>query len=213
MRITFMEQLGELNNEMINMGEMIEGAIAKALDALDKGNITEAKEVMEGDKYIDNQEKKIEDLCFNILLRQQPVAGDLRLVSGALKMVTDMERIGDHATDISELAIMLADKKSRVPDYIKDMARESTSMLIESIDAYVNKNVSKAREVIRHDDAVDKLFIIAKNQLIDTIRENSGRASVAADLLMVAKYLERVGDHATNIAEWAIFSMSEGQEE
>lgn len=208
MRITFTQQLGELNNEMINMGEMIEKAIGRAIDALDNGDVDEAKDVMENDKFIDNQEKKIEDLCFNILLRQQPVAGDLKLVSGALKMVTDMERIGDHATDISELTIMLTDRKSYVPEYIRDMAKESMDMLIGSIDAYVNKDKNKAENVIKQDDVVDKLFIIAKNQLIETIREDAGRASVAADLLMVAKYLERVGDHATNIAEWALFSMN-----
>lgn len=208
MRISFTEQLDELHNELIDMGEMIENAISKAIDALDSGNVEKAKEVIENDVIINEQEKKIEDLCFKILLRQQPVASDLKLVSGVLKMVTDMERIGDHAQDISELAIILSDRNTYVPDYIRDMAKESTAMLIESIDAYVNKDLEKAKEVVKHDDVVDKLFIIAKNQLIETIREDATKASAASDLLMVAKYLERVGDHATNIAEWAIYSIN-----
>lgn len=208
MRISFTEQLNLLHNEMIDMGEMIEKAIEKAIDALDSGNVEKAKEVIDNDIYINEQEKKIEDLCFNILLRQQPVASDLKMISGVLKMVTDMERIGDHAQDISELAIILSDRHTYVPDYIRDMAKESTAMLIESIDAYVNKDIEKAKKVVKQDDVVDKLFIIAKNQLIETIREDAGRASIAADLLMVAKYLERVGDHATNIAEWAIYSIN-----
>ncbi len=208
MRITFTEQLSLLHNEMIDMGVMIENAIEQAINALDSGNIDKANEVIENDVYINEQEKKIEDLCLNIILRQQPVASDLKLISGVLKMVTDMERIGDHAQDISELAIVLSGKHAYVPDYIRDMAKESTAMLIESIDAYVNKDVEKAKEVVRRDDVVDKLFIIAKNQLIETIREDATKASAAADLLMVAKYLERVGDHATNIAEWAIYSIN-----
>ena len=187
MRIRFDEQLKQLNKEMINMGTMIEKSIEE----------------------IDRTERKIEDLCLRLLLQQQPVARDLRNISAALKMVTDMERIGDHATDISELAIVLSEKTYvKKLDHIEEMARETMVMLIQSLEAYVEKDLDKAQKVIAHDDVIDDLFEEVKQELIELIRNHADEGEQAVDLLMVTKYFERIGDHATNIAEWVIFSIT-----
>lgn len=209
MRIRFDEQLEQLNKEMINMGTMIEDSIGDAVKALMKQDVELAKKVMAGDEPIDRTERKIEDLCLRLLLQQQPVARDLRTISAALKMVTDMERIGDHATDISELAITLA-KKPYVKklDHIEDMAKETMVMLIQSLEAYVEKNLEKAQKVIAHDDVIDELFEKVKKELVQLIRDHADEGEQAVDLLMVTKYFERIGDHATNIAEWVIFSIT-----
>ena len=197
MRIRFDEQLKQLNKEMINMGTMIEKSIGDAVKALMKQDVELAQKVMAGDEEIDRTERKIEDLCLRLLLQQQPVARDLRNISAALKMVTDMERIGDHATDISELAIVLS-----------EMARETMVMLIQSLEAYVEKDLDKAQKVIAHDDVIDDLFEEVKQELIELIRNHADEGEQAVDLLMVTKYFERIGDHATNIAEWVIFSIT-----
>lgn len=209
MRIRFDEQLEQLNKEMINMGTMIEESIGNAVKALMKQDVELAKKVMAGDEPIDRTERKIEDLCLRLLLQQQPVARDLRNISAALKMVTDMERIGDHATDISELAIVLS-KKTYVEklDHIEEMARETMIMLIQSLEAYVEKDLDKAQKVIAHDDVIDELFEKVKKELIELIRNHADEGEQAVDLLMVTKYFERIGDHATNIAEWVIFSIT-----
>ncbi len=209
MRIRFDEQLEQLNKEMINMGTMIEDSIGDAVKALMKQDVELAKKVMAGDAEIDRTERKIEDLCLRLLLQQQPVARDLRNISAALKMVTDMERIGDHATDISELAIVLS-KKTYIKklDHIEEMARETMVMLIQSLEAYVEKDLDKAQKVIAHDDVIDDLFEEVKQELIELIRNHADEGEQAVDLLMVTKYFERIGDHATNIAEWVIFSIT-----
>ena len=164
---------------------------------------------MESDEEIDAKEKTIENLCLRLLLQQQPVARDLRVISAALKMINDMERIGDHATDISELAIVLSDLPHiEQLTHIERMAKETMVMLIQGLEAYVERNYDKAEEVISHDDIIDNLFVQVKGELIDIIQKDSNCANQAADLLMVAKYFERIGDHATNIAEWAIFSIT-----
>ena len=161
------------------------------------------------DEEIDRTERKIEDLCLRLLLQQQPVARDLRNISAALKMVTDMERIGDHATDISELAIVLSEKiYVKKLDHIEEMARETMVMLIQSLEAYVEKDLDKAQKVIAHDDVIDDLFEEVKQELIELIRNHADEGEQAVDLLMVTKYFERIGDHATNIAEWVIFSIT-----
>ena len=208
MRIRFDEQLKQLNKEMINMGTMIEKSIGDAVKALMKQDVELAQKVMAGDEEIDRTERKIEDLCLRLLL-QQPVARDLRNISAALKMVTDMERIGDHATDISELAIVLS-KKPYVKklDHIEEMAKETMVMLIQSLEAFVEKDLDKAQKVIAHDDVVDDLFEKVKKELIALIRVHADEGEQAVDLLMVTKYFERIGDHATNIAEWVIFSIT-----
>ena len=201
MRIHFDEQLDLLNKEIINMGSLVEQAIGRAVEALIKQDVKLAKEAMSFDDEVDHQEKKIEDLCLRLLLQQQPVARDLRTISAALKMITDMERIGDHATDISDLAIALsAHPHIEQMTHIEPMAKETMVMLIQGLEAYVEKDYDKAKKVIEKDDIIDNLFVEVKQELIEVIRENSDCAEQAADLLMVAKYFERIGDHATNIA-------------
>ena len=209
MRSKFDEQLHLLNQEMMQMGSMIEDSIQKAINALIDQNVELAKKIMDNDTQIDHEQKKIENLCFNLLMQQQPVAKDLRVISAAMKMVTDMERIGDHATDISELAIVLS-KKPYVKklDHIEEMAKETMVMLIQSLEAFVEKDLDKAQKVIAHDDVVDDLFEKVKKELIALIRVHADEGEQAVDLLMVTKYFERIGDHATNIAEWVIFSIT-----
>ena len=209
MRNRFDRQLVQLNNELIEMGGMIEKAISDTVKALVNQDIELASNVIEYDEEIDHQEREIEQLCLKLLLQQQPVAKDLRLISAALKMITDMERIGDHATDISEITIELS-KESYIKklDHIQQMAKETMVMLVQSVEAFVNKDMDKARAVIAHDDVVDDLFNKVKAELIEMIHEDVNAGEQASDLLMAAKYFERIGDHATNISEWVIFSIT-----
>ncbi len=207
MRSKFDEQLNQLNDEMMRMGTMIEDSIEKAIDALVNQNVTLAEEIMARDEEIDRQQKKIESICFNLLMQQQPVARDLRTISAAMKMVTDMERIGDHAADISEITVMLGNQPYPFSlDLIKKMATETMIMLIRSIEAYVEKDIGKAQSVIKHDDIIDALFDEVKQKLITLIHEAPDNGEQATDFLMIAKYFERIGDHATNISEWVIFA-------
>mgnify|MGYP003204391887 FL=1 len=209
MRNRFDRQLVQLNNELIEMGGMIEKAISDTVKALVNQDIELASNVIEYDEEIDHLEREIEQLCLKLLLQQQPVAKDLRLISAALKMITDMERIGDHATDISEITIELS-KESYIKklDHIQQMAKETMVMLVQSVEAFVNKDMDKARTVIVHDDVVDDLFNKVKAELIAMIHEDVNAGEQASDLLMAAKYFERIGDHATNISEWVIFSIT-----
>jgi len=210
MRSKFDEQLRTLNEEMILMSTMIEQAIQDAIDALFTRNVEKAKQIMADDENVDREQKKIENICFQLLIQQQPVARDLRTITAAMKMVTDMERIGDHAADISELTVMMADSPYLLKaDNIKKMSAETMTMLIHAVEAYVEHDMEKAREVIEHDDIVDDLFIKVKADLIEVMQKNTEYEEYAADLLMVNKYLERIGDHATNIAEWVIFSLDD----
>ena len=214
MRSKFDEQLKILNQEMMFMGSMIEDSIQKAIDALMSQDKELAKKIMDSDTDVDHEQKKIEGICFNLLMQQQPVAKDLRVISAAMKMVTDMERIGDHASDISEITIMLADKPYILDqEDIKKMASETVLMLIRSIEAYVEKDMEKARKVIKHDDIVDDLFDKVKAEIIDMIRKDPEDGEQATDMLMIAKYFERIGDHATNIAEWVIFALDDKKEQ
>ncbi len=209
MRNRFDRQLEELNSDLIQMGSMIEHAIEMAIQALEKMDENKAAAAIAYDEEINAEEKEIENLCFKLLLQQQPVARDLRVISAALKMITDMERIGDHAADISEVTIHLARsryKKNII--HIQKMATETTYMVVKSVEAYVEKNKEKAKEVIGHDDIVDELFCQARKDVIDIIRQDAELGEPATDLLMIAKYFERIGDHATNIAEWVIFSIT-----
>lgn len=208
MRKRFDEQLKELNLEMQEMGRMVEDGIQKAIEALLKQDETLAQAVMDADALVDQKQKEIESICFKLLMQQQPVASDLRVISAALKMVTDMERIGDHAADISEMTLHLAHEPYiKNLDHIRQMATETTWMLLQSIDAYVEKDTKKASSVISHDDIVDDLFAETKKELIELIHQDKNNGEQATDLLMVAKYFERIGDHATNLAEWVIFSI------
>lgn len=209
MRNRFDRQLSTLNDELIEMGSMIEKSIETAIKALVNQDVDLARHAIEADEEIDRQERIIEDLCLKLLLQQQPVAKDLRLISSALKMITDMERIGDHASDISEITIALADQPYiKKLEHIQQMAKETMIMLVGSIEAFVDKDLEKANEVIKRDDVVDNLFDKVKKELIQMIHENADKGEQAADLLMVAKYMERIGDHATNISEWVIFSIT-----
>ena len=217
MRNRFDNQLAEMNNELISMGALCENAIASAVKALLEGDIKLAAAAIRIDQEIDRKERDIESLCLKLLLQQQPVAKDLRLISAALKMITDMERIGDHASDISEMTILMADAAYETGDpinldLIKEMAKETTNMVIKSVDAFVQKDMDMAHWVIKEDDVVDDLFNQFKQQLIKKINENVKNGEQATDMLMVAKYFERIGDHATNIAEWVIYSIT-GQHE
>lgn len=209
MRNRFDRQLEQLNNELINMGSLIEEAIEMAITALMQQDVKKAKEIVEFDQEIDEKEREIESLCLKLLLQQQPVAKDLRQISAALKMITDMERIGDHAADISEITIMMSGTPYiRNIEHLQTMAKEAMVMLVRSIEAYVEKDLKKAEKVIASDDIIDDLFDEIKAELIDAIHQNPENGEQAADLLMVSKYLERIGDHATNIAEWVIFSIT-----
>lgn len=208
MRDKYINQLRKLNNLLIEMGHLIEESIELAVTALVNQDVEKAKRAIAFDENIDGMEKEIENLCLNLLLCQQPVAKDLRFVSAAMKMVTDMERIGDQAADISEITLLLA-KESYIKELsnIKKMAVETTDMVMKSIEAYIENNSKKARDVIAQDDVVDALFQDTKTELITLINENIENGEQAADFLMIAKYFERIGDHATNIAEWVIFSI------
>lgn len=208
MRKRYDEQLERLHDEIIRMGEMIERAILDAVSALETHDVCRAKEIIASDEEIDQQEKLVEGLCMKLLLSQQPVAGDLRRVSSALKVITDMERIGDHATDISELTLMLSGEPGMGALDLRQMAAKTCEMLLGSLEAFVHQDVQKAHEVIAKDDEVDALFLRVKGDIIDALRSTPGGGEEAVDLLMAAKYFERIGDHATNIAEWAIYAVS-----
>lgn len=213
MRSKFDEQLLELNKEMIEMGNKIILSIKNAIEALVARDENMARVIMESDAEVDHLQKKIEGICFNLLIQQQPVARDLRTVTAAMKMVTDMERIGDHAADISEMTILMG-QNSQIDkfEHISKMATETMIMLNHSIEAYVEKDVIKAKEVIEHDDIVDDLFVEAKKDVIELILNNPGEGEEATDILMIAKYFERIGDHATNIAEWVIYSLKQKED-
>ena len=209
MRNKFDEQLKNLNDEMLLMGSMIEENIQAAIHALVESDAVLAESIVEKDSLIDRKQRDIENICFNLLIQQQPVAKDLRTITAAMKMVTDMERIGDHAADISEMTIMLS-KNGGVSgnlNTIMKMATESSVMLIDSIDAFTWKDVEKAKKVIEHDDIVDDLFDEVKEELISLIGNDPEKGEQEINMLMIAKYLERIGDHATNIAEWVIYSL------
>lgn len=209
MRNRFDKQLVELNNELIQMGSLIEKAIELAFSALIRQDVKRAKDAIRFDEEINHQEKVVESLCLKLLLEQQPVAGDLRLISAALKMITDMERIGDHAADISEITILLGEAPYlNHMQEIKEMAKETTMMVVNSVEAFVTKDVARAEQVIKQDDKVDLLFDRVKKGIIELIAKDATNGEQAADLLMVAKYFERIGDHATNIAEWVLFSIT-----
>ena len=208
MRVKFDEQMSLLNNMLIEMGAMIETAIAMAIEALLKQDAKLAQKAVLYDMDIDQMEKDIEALCLKLLLQQQPVARDLRLISAALKMITDMERIGDQAADISEITMILADAPYiKKLEHIPQMAKATVKMVTDSIDAFVKKDLTLAKAVMDYDDIVDELFSTVRFELLKLIYENSANGEQAFDLLMIAKYFERIGDHAENIAEWVEFSI------
>ena len=207
MRSRFDQQLELLNREMIEMGAMCEQAIALAAKALTEGSNQLAAQVEPIATNIDQMERDIESRCLKLLLQQQPVARDLRQISAALKMITDMERIGDQAEDIAEIIPHLSGYSAEYTE-MRNMANETIRMVTDSVDAYVRQDVELARSVIAYDDVVDRCFDRAKRNLIQLIANNPEHGEYALDLLMISKYFERIGDHATNIAEWVIFSVT-----
>jgi len=208
MRSRFDEQLELLNAEMIRMGAMCEEVIALAASALVKGDTETAARIAPLDKEIDQKERDIENLCMKLLLQQQPVARDLRQISAALKMITDMERIGDQAEDIAEIITFLNGRTAEEHSQIREMAKAAIKMVTDSVDAYVKHDTELAEQVIAYDDVVDEYFDSVKTNLIGMIAENPTDGEYALDLLMIAKYFERIGDHATNIAEWVLYSVT-----
>ncbi len=207
-RNRFDEQLALLNSELIQMGAMCEEAIALSAKALMAGDLQMTRQVSLIDDEIDEMEHTIENLCLKLLLQQQPVAKDLRQISAALKMVTDMERIGDQAADIAEIITYLNGRTVQECEPIRMMAEATIRMVTDSIDAYVKRDLELAAAVLKYDDIVDDYFLKVKTLLITMIAENSNSGEYALDLLMIAKYFERIGDHAVNIAEWVVFSVT-----
>ena len=205
----FVRQLEELHVELITMGSLCEKAISLSAKAIQgEGGMTLIGKIFETEKEIDAQEREIENLCMKLLLHEHPVAGDLRSISAALKMITDMERIGDQAEDIAEIIQFLAGRSAENDDLLREMARSTIHMVTESVDAYVQRDTMLAETVIAEDDVVDNAFDEVKRRLIDKIAAHPDDGEYALDLLMIAKYFERIGDHATNIAEWVIFSVT-----
>ena len=208
MRNYFDQQLALLKEEMTQMGALCEDAIAMAAKALAERSPELAARIPAIASALDQKERDVEDICLKLLLRQQPVAGDLRQISAALKMITDMERIGDQAEDIAEIVGYLEDCPQEQCALLSAMARAAVKMVTESVDAYVKQDVALAKAVIDHDDVVDDYFDQVKTSLMDLIAAAPREGSTALDLLMIGKYFERIGDHATNSAEWVIFSVT-----
>ncbi|RPF43226.1 PhoU-like phosphate uptake regulator [Hydrogenoanaerobacterium saccharovorans] len=207
-RSTFETELEQLNLDLIKMGGMIEEAIAKSIGALETSDTNIANEIISADRTVDDMEKQIEARCLRLLMRQQPVARDLRAISTALKMITDMERIGDHAADIAELTIRLdSNKPLSMAQHIPEMADIATQMVRACVKSFIDNNLEQAKETIARDDEVDDLFNVVRDELIKTLSGESDaeKANQAIDLMMIAKYLERIGDHAVNICEWVVF--------
>ncbi len=213
MRSKFDEQLELLNKELITMGALCEDAIAVSSKALGAGDIALAKSVQELSTQINHKEREIEGLCLKLLLQQQPIATDLRVISSALKMVTDMERIGDNSGDIAEIVTMDNIHADHDTQNLHDMALAASKMVTDSIDAFVKQDVKIARAVIAYDDVVDGYFNQVKNMLIKQLKDLKTNGEYALDLLMIAKYFERIADHAVNIAKWVLFSITGNREE
>ncbi|MEE0867363.1 MAG: phosphate signaling complex protein PhoU [Clostridia bacterium] len=208
MRSKFDEQLNKLNRELIEMGALCEQIIAMAAKALSEKNLTAKNDISAIDSEIDQKEHEIEAMCLKMILQQQPVAKDLRQISAALKMITDMERIGDQAYDIAEIISFLKKHPEEECAYISQMAQAAIKMVTESVDAYVRQDLSLAKKIMEYDDVLDDYFVKTRESLIRMIAQNPNSGEYAIDLLMIAKYFERIGDHATNIAEWVEFSLT-----
>ena len=208
MRSRFDEQLALLNRELIEMGALCEEVIALSAQALTEGNAELAARVAPLDQEIDRKEREIEAICLRLLLQQQPVAKDLRLISAAMKMIADMERIGDQASDIAEMVEHIRAEVLPGSLHIAEMARAAVKMVTNSVDSFVRRDIDIARAVEKADGEVDALFNKVKSEIIALIAEKPEEGETCLDLLMVAKYFERIGDHAVNIAEWVVFSLT-----
>ncbi len=209
MRNRFDRELSILNTELIEMGALIENAIDRAVGALFKQDESLAESAIEFDSEVDRKERDIESRCLKLLLQQQPVARDLRTISSALKMITDMERIGDQAADIAEITHRLKQTDAPLCDtHIKDMSKSTIRMVKESVDAFVARDLALAQKVIAEDDEVDDMFVHVRDELVQMLKKEESEPAAVIDVLMIAKYFERIGDHATNIAEWVAFSIT-----
>ena len=207
MRDKYQEDLEKLNANILKMGKMIEIAIESTVIALMGRDVQAASTVSENDEAIDNMEREIEALCMKLLLQQQPVATDLRVITAALKMVTDMERIGDHAADIAELVLQIPDCKYNKMDTITEISTQIIKMIHDSVNSFIQRNYDKAQIVIAQDDIVDNLYHEIKSDLIQKIKKSDDGEQIL-DYLLIARYFERIGDHATNIAKWVVFAIT-----
>lgn len=208
-RSSFINELQELNKSLKEMSLMAERAIEKSLEALRNSDAALAAEIIKGDRAVDDMERTIEAHCLSLMLRQQPVAQDLRHISTALKVVTDLERIGDHAADIAELTLSIGgEEPCGIIEHLPEMADHVRLMLRSAISSFIARDMEKARETEKMDDIIDELFDRTKKEVIELLKQDGSRSDQAVDLLMVAKYLERIGDHAVNVCEWTEFSVT-----
>lgn len=206
-RVTYDHELDLLNKDLKEMGRMVERAIEQTFVAFEDHNFMLAEDIIKGDRNVNDMERAIEARCLSLILRQQPVAGDLRQVSTALKVVTDLERIGDHASDIAELILRLkSDRAYHIVKHLPEMAAAAQQMVHDAIEAFISRDLEAAVSIIKRDDQVDDLFNNVKTDVIELLKVSPGQADQGIDLLMVAKYLERIGDHAVNVCEWTQFS-------
>lgn len=208
MRMNFDRQLDHLNIELIKMGSLCEEAIGKIGIILTQNDMTLIEQVFELEEQTDRKHREIENLCMKLIMQQQPVAGDFRIVSSTFKMISDLERIGDQASDIAEILGYIGGKTSAVSAVIADMARACIKMLTDSIDSFVKRDADTAKKVMDYDDVVDDLFTKAKIEITEMIRNEPENGELCIDLLMIAKYFERIGDHTTNIAEWVQYAVT-----
>ena len=208
MRNKFDSQLEKLNLELITMGALCEDAISASVKGFLDDDDALCQKAVETEDEINRKERDIESICMKLLLEQQPVARDLRVISSALKMISDMERIGDQAYDIAEIAKFIKNSNVKSKIHIKDMAAAATKMVTDSVESFVKKDVELARAVMAYDDKVDNLFDCVKDELVQLITEDKANGEFCIDLLMIAKYLERIGDHAVNIAKWVEYSIT-----
>lgn len=205
-RLSFDAELKLLKEDLFEMARLIEEAIEKIMIAFESQDHDLSKQIILGDRIINDIEKSIEARCLSLIVKQQPVASDLRFVTTALKVVTDMERIGDHAADIAELIIR--DKRDHIYElvkYIPEMGNATKAMVHDAVQAFTNLNVEKAKEIIKQDDMVDNLFDKVKLEVANILKESSKQVDQCVDILMIAKYFERIGDHSVNICEWIEF--------
>ncbi len=208
MKNRFDQQLEKLNTELVTMGALCEDAITYAINALFERDHEMVKRAEDAEKQLDRMERDIENVCMGLLLQQHPVAKDLRMISSALKMISDMERIGDQAEDIAEIVRYLADEEMPNPHHLKAMSEFAAGMVTSSINSFVKGDLDLAKKVILDDDVVDGYFAKVKEDLINAVAASKINGQFLLDILMIAKYIERVGDHATNIAEWVVYSIT-----
>ncbi len=206
-RVNYEHELNLLNDDIKEMGHMVENSIEQCFIAFEDQDFEKAEDIIKGDRTINDLERSIEARCLSIILRQQPVAGDLRVVSSALKVVTDLERIGDHASDIAELILRIkGEHVYHVVRHIPAMAAAAREMVGSSIEAFITQDIETAKLIEQQDDVVDELFSKVKDDVVDLLKHSSEHIDQCIDLLMVAKYLERIGDHAVNVCEWTEFA-------